>query len=246
MAALLVALVLGLASTAVGTPAADPSSSASQREIRYAPDRFGPYEALGAILSRHAIRLSDGRLPGVRIVIHKSDYRLELWSGDLVLKAYKIQLGPEPYGPKTAMGDKRTPEGIYRICAHNPQSRYYRSLQINYPGEADIQRGLDAGTITAGQAAELRAALVGCGCPSGTTPLGGSIFLHGQHPTRTDAVRAENAGRTPRPGLEVGDVDPATQETAMNWTLGCVAMSNADIRELYRFVPDGTVVEILP
>ena len=32
----------------------------------------------------------------------------------------------------------------------------------------------------------------------------------------------------------------------MNWTLGCVAMSNADIRELYRFVADGTVVEILP
>ena len=31
-----------------------------------------------------------------------------------------------------------------------------------------------------------------------------------------------------------------------DWTEGCVALTNAEIRELWRAVPDGTRVEIVP
>jgi len=51
---------------------------------------------------------------------------------------------------------------------------------------------------------------------------GGDIFLHGQ-PNRLPM------GRMP------GD-----------WTDGCIAFSNAEIEELWRIVPDGTVIEIRP
>lgn len=51
---------------------------------------------------------------------------------------------------------------------------------------------------------------------------GGDIFLHGQ----PNALRF---GRVP------GD-----------WTDGCIALSNAEIEELWRIVPDGTVIEIRP
>ena len=51
---------------------------------------------------------------------------------------------------------------------------------------------------------------------------GGDIFLHGQ-------PNALPAGRIP------GD-----------WTDGCIAFSNAEIEELWRIVPDGTVIEIRP
>ena len=39
--------------------------------------------------------------------------------------------------------------------------------------------------------------------------------------------------------------DPGTMTDGYNWTLGCIGMTNPDIRELYRFLPDGTPVEIL-
>ena len=51
---------------------------------------------------------------------------------------------------------------------------------------------------------------------------GGDIFLHGQ-------PNALPFGRVP------GD-----------WTDGCIALSNAEIEELWRIVPDGTVIEIRP
>ena len=51
---------------------------------------------------------------------------------------------------------------------------------------------------------------------------GGDIFLHGQ-------PNAFPMGRVP------GD-----------WTDGCIAFSNEEIEELWRIVPDGTVIEIRP
>lgn len=51
---------------------------------------------------------------------------------------------------------------------------------------------------------------------------GGDIFLHGQ-------PNGLESGRVP------GD-----------WTNGCIAFSNAEIEELWRIVPDGTVIEIRP
>ncbi len=51
---------------------------------------------------------------------------------------------------------------------------------------------------------------------------GGDIFLHGQ-------PNALPFGRVP------GD-----------WTDGCIAFSNEEIEELWRIVPDGTVIEIRP
>ena len=50
---------------------------------------------------------------------------------------------------------------------------------------------------------------------------GGDIFIHGQP--------------TGRPGRMRGD-----------WTDGCIALSNAEIEELWQIVPDGTPIEIRP
>ncbi|WP_068118163.1 L,D-transpeptidase family protein [Tropicimonas marinistellae] len=57
---------------------------------------------------------------------------------------------------------------------------------------------------------------------AGLSP-GGDIFIHGQPNQRSG-----------RPDLR-GD-----------WTAGCIAISDPDIAELFRYTPMGTVVEILP
>ena len=58
--------------------------------------------------------------------------------------------------------------------------------------------------------------------PSAGRSPGGEIFIHGQ-------PNWLPAGRLP------GD-----------WTDGCIALSNAEIEELWQLVPDGTPIEIRP
>jgi lipoprotein-anchoring transpeptidase ErfK/SrfK len=42
-----------------------------------------------------------------------------------------------------------------------------------------------------------------------------------------------------------GDADPAAMREYQDWTDGCIALFNPDIRELYEFVPDGAEVTIV-
>lgn len=222
------------------------AKAAEYEEIHYPPERYGPEKPLEQIVrERGLVPDSSGYFAGARIEIEKSAYQLRLFAGDSLLKTYRIQLGRQTRGAKTRRHDGRTPVGSYRICGRNPWSRYYRSLQIDYPNENDIAAGLRAMRISAAEAASLRAQRTSGDCPSGRTRLGGEIFIHGQH--RRFAQELLRTGRKhppTRPDLEPGDIDPGRLREFSNWTLGCIALTNPDIRELYRFLPDGTPVEI--
>src|SRR5688572_32320500 len=56
-----------------------------------------------------------------RLVVHKSQRRIELWSGDEMVRAYRIALGLEPIVPKRKQGDYATPEGTYYICSRSEE-----------------------------------------------------------------------------------------------------------------------------
>src|SRR4051794_38100604 len=72
-----------------------------------------------------------------RVVVWKSKRVLELYSHGKLLKGYWISLGPHPVGHKQEEGDGRTPEGLYNIQLHNPQSTCHLALKISYPSPAD-------------------------------------------------------------------------------------------------------------
>jgi murein L,D-transpeptidase YafK len=61
-----------------------------------------------------------------------------LLSGNTALRAFDIQLGGNPVGPKRVEGDMRTPEGAYVIDRRNPNSSYYLSVGISYPNPMDV------------------------------------------------------------------------------------------------------------
>jgi murein L,D-transpeptidase YafK len=218
------------------------------KDITYDPAQYGPDTPLGDIVTQAGLTLDAGQyVPNARLEVSKSTYKLRLFSGDRLLKTYRIQIsGKYPVGDKKRRGDGRTPEGTYRVCRHNRASRYYRSLILNYPNASDIDEAVAAKRITEAKAAGLRAALEAGKCPPSNTSLGGDILIHGQNPKVTAQVRREQRGRHRREGLEPGDLDPATLKLLYNWTLGCVGMTNPDIRELYQYVPDGAVVVIAP
>jgi murein L,D-transpeptidase YafK len=236
----LAVLVLLLSFLTAGTALAE------YEDIAYPPARYGPEMPLQEIIQAAGLTLDpDQHIPSPRVEIDKSTYQLRLFSADSLLKTYRIQLGKNAHGAKTRRYDGRTPVGSYRICAHNKWSRYYLSLQLDYPNEADIARALKEKRITQGQAASLQAARAAGGCPGGRTRLGGEVFIHGQLPRITREVLHSKRKHPPsRPDLQPGDLDPGWMREFYNWTLGCIALANPDIRELYRYLPDGTPVEI--
>jgi len=127
-----------------------------------------------------------------------------------------VSLGSSPVGHKKREGDGKTPEGSYRICTVNRQSRFHIALGISYPSTADAEAALNDGRIS--RLAYLRIALMQrLGLrPPWRTPLGGYVMVHGEDP-----------------GGRKGD-----------WTAGCVALTNPDIEKLASLCGKGETVII--
>jgi murein L,D-transpeptidase YafK len=71
------------------------------------------------------------------VVLYKKDRKLVLLQKNIQLKEYHISLGDDPVGHKEKEGDKKTPEGLYKIDYRNPNSKYHYSLHISYPNKND-------------------------------------------------------------------------------------------------------------
>jgi murein L,D-transpeptidase YafK len=146
--------------------------------------------------------VSDPGARVTRILVDKSERRLDLLADGVPIRTYKVALGRSPEGPKVQEGDNRTPEGIYVIDSRSDRSVFHRALHISYPNEEDRAR-----------AARL-----------GVAP-GGNILIHGM-----------------RNGMGwIGHL-----HLAFDWTRGCIAVTNAEIDEIWKLVPDGTPIEIRP
>ena len=212
----------------------------------YDPLLYGPEVPLARIVAARHLRLKDGRLRHARILVNKGQRRLELWIGRRMVKAYRIQLGWHARGPKIRQGDQRTPEGTYFVCAHAP-SAYYLGLWLSYPDRADARRGLMSGLIDGRQHRAILKALDAGQCPPADTGLGGAILIHGQIDELTAEMTRRHAAdpSTLPPGLQPGDAIPAEMREYEDWTNGCIALFNPDVRELSEFIADGTEVIVV-
>jgi murein L,D-transpeptidase YafK len=137
-----------------------------------------------------------------RLLIQKHAHRLTLYRSGVPLRTYPVSLGGHPKGKKEREGDKRTPEGIYRIDRHLSQSSFHRALHVSYPNSEDVAHARALG---------VRA--------------GGDIMIH---------------------GLPNGLGWLGRLQRLRDWTAGCIAVTDREIEEIARAVPDGTVVEITP
>ena len=77
-----------------------------------------------------------------RLVVKKSDRKLEVFDGEKLVKTYRVGLGFAPVGDKEKQGDGKTPEGEFYIFTKNDQSRFYLSIGVSYPSTEDAERGL--------------------------------------------------------------------------------------------------------
>lgn len=79
----------------------------------------------------------------VKIVVDKSDKTMQLLDvNDCIVKEYNVRLGLD--GPKQCEGDKKTPEGTYKII-DKYSSKYHKFLAIDYPRAKDIKKAKELG-----------------------------------------------------------------------------------------------------
>ena len=75
-----------------------------------------------------------------RVVVHKAEHKLYLYSGERLLGEYKVQLGLSPSGQKEREHDFRTPEGRYYLTRRNVRSDYFLAILVSYPNKEDELR----------------------------------------------------------------------------------------------------------
>jgi hypothetical protein len=162
---------------------------------------------------------AEGVLPPIlidpEIIVHKSQRRLEILGAGVVVKRYRIALGPDPVGHKVDAGDGRTPEGVYHIVSKHPDEPLRRVLTLSYPNITDADAALGKGRLDRRSHRAILAAHKRHEPPPRLTPLGGPISLHGGG-TRPDG-----------------------------WTDGSVALNDTDVEELDRALPLGARVTIV-
>lgn len=167
-------------------------------------------------LSSTAIRAGD-----VWVNVDTSVRKLYVMEGEKVLKTFEnISIGSNGVTSAKSVGDKKTPLGSYRVSRINDESRFHLFFGVDYPTTEQAARAYIANQITVTELEAIYRAHEEGREPPATTALGGAIGIHG-----------------------IGGGDPEIHEQ-FNWTDGCVALTDAEIDQLAKWVGLGTVVVI--
>jgi murein L,D-transpeptidase YafK len=69
----------------------------------------------------------------IEILIDKSDYQLQIFTKDTLVKTYPVVFGGNPVDDKLRQGDSCTPEGVFYINSKYPHQSWSKFVWINYP-----------------------------------------------------------------------------------------------------------------
>lgn len=155
------------------------------------------------------------KIENPRLVVKKSERKLEVFDGEKLAKTYRIVLGFAPEGDKAEEGDGKTPLGEFYVFTKNDKSKFYLSLGLSYPGVEDAKRGLKENLISQAEHDAIVQAVAGKKMPPQNTKLGGEIYIHGGG-------------------------------TENDWTWGCMALKDEEMKEIFEAIPLGAPVSILP
>ncbi|MGD8842127.1 MAG: L,D-transpeptidase [Gammaproteobacteria bacterium] len=171
-----------------------------------------------------ALPLSAGVAPaeeGTWILVDTRTMTLSVLQGDKVKRKYdNISIGRAGTARDKRRNDETTPLGRFHISRIARKSSFHRFFGIDYPSLENAERALAAGEISGQEYLQIRDAIRSHNTPPQDTSLGGYLGIHG-----------------------VGAGDPAIH-AELNWTNGCVALSNAQIDSLARWIRIGMPVVI--
>ncbi|MFW5442860.1 MAG: murein L,D-transpeptidase family protein [Methylococcaceae bacterium] len=158
---------------------------------------------------------------GAWLLIDTKKLKLEVIKGNKTIAVMNnIAIGRGGAGLKQYLGDDVTPLGSYKIGWINKQSRFYRFYGFTYPSVENANEALLGGLLSKEKHAAIIKAHNNNKTPPQNTSIGGQIGIHG-----------------------LGAADENIH-TIMNWTHGCIALTNEQIDILDQWVRKGTRVKI--
>lgn len=86
-----------------------------------------------------------------KVLVEKGKRKLHLLRDGEPFRTFDIALGMTPEGHKEEEGDSKTPEGVYRLDARNPDSDFFLSIHVSYPNTSDVRRARSRGVSPGGQ-----------------------------------------------------------------------------------------------
>jgi hypothetical protein len=136
------------------------------------------------------------------IIVDKFSRKCYVYFGGIKKYEFDAELGRNWVGDKRRMGDKATPEGMYKIVKkyQGRETAFHKALSLDYPNSEDRERfkaEISKGTLPA------------------SSKIGGGIEIHG------------GGGR------------------GVDWTEGCIALTNSEIDVIFNLAKVGTPVTII-
>jgi murein L,D-transpeptidase YafK len=156
-----------------------------------------------------------------KIEIDLDAHVLKLYQDEQVIKTYPIAYGRGGIGKKSR-GDGKTPLGFYRIVSIKKSSGFGYFLHLNYPNIDDVTRAYREGLLDEKTFEQILSQIRNGMAPQNTL-LGGYVGIHGlggENPTKLNIHRH------------------------FNWTQGCIALTDAEVKDLLHYVSPGTPVVI--
>ena len=146
---------------------------------------------------------------------------LEVKKGNnTLLVMNNIAIGRNGAGFKQRVGDDITPIGTYRIGWINNKSPFHQFYGFNYPSVENANEALLSGLLSKEKHTAIINAHKKQQTPPQNTTIGGNIGIHG-----------------------LGSANESIHQM-MNWTHGCIALTNEQVKVLGRWIKKGTRVEI--
>lgn len=103
----------------------------------------------------------------VYIVVDKSDYELKVYDDEGWYGTYPVVFGNKDLSDKMMEGDRKTPEGSFKIISKRPHQKWHKMLMLDYPTQdswSKFNQRKAAGKIPQG------------------AKIGGGIAIHGTWP----------------------------------------------------------------
>lgn len=158
---------------------------------------------------------------GYWILINSKKNKLKLYHDSNVLKEFHASIGKNGSSFNRVRGDKKTPTGEFSINLFNSKSRFHKFFRINYPRKEHMKSALSKNIITQKEYNNYIANKEVKGIISQYTKLGGQIGIHGLGNRST------------------------WMNKKVNWTDGCIAISNKEIDDISKYIGIGTKVVII-
>ena len=132
------------------------------------------------------------------IIVDKSEYELYVYDDEGWYATYPIVFGSKDLSDKMREGDKRTPDGTFKIIIKKIHRQWGPELLLDYPTQESVQKFKER-----------------------KAKIGNGIAIHAT-----------------RPGEEW------TVDNFYNWTDGCVSVKYTEMKDLFNYIPLGTMVTI--